>query len=128
MFLQLEKQIQAAFRESLSIRFGVDSEVVIEQPKQASFGDVATREGDVYPTPMPDYFTVSVQDVVRLALSAVARDRARIIPGTALNLTMSIVAFLPMFVKRLFLNAQVARKRIASKASPPMDYEISGMV
>jgi uncharacterized protein len=97
-------------------------------PVATEFGDVATREGDVYSTPMPDYFTVSVQDVVRLALSAVARDRARIIPGTALNLTMSIVAFLPMFVKRLFLNAQVARKRIASKASPPMDYEISGMV
>jgi len=41
VFLQLEKQIQAAFRESLSIRFGIDSEVVIEQPKQASFGELA---------------------------------------------------------------------------------------
>ena len=82
----------------------------------------------MYPTSMPDYFTLSVQDVVRLALSAVARDRARIIPGTTLNLVVSVVAFLPMFVKRLFLNAQAARKKIPSKASPPMDYEISGMV
>ena len=97
-------------------------------PVATEFGDVATREGDVYVTPLPDYFTVSVQDVVRLALNAVARDRARIIPGTALNLVMSAVAFLPMFVKRMFLNAHVARKRMPSNASHPMDYEISGMV
>ena len=41
MFLQLEKQIQAAFRDSLNIRFGIDSEIVLEQPKQASFGELA---------------------------------------------------------------------------------------
>jgi short-subunit dehydrogenase len=97
-------------------------------PVATEFRDVATREGDAFLTPMPDYFTVSVQDVVRLALSAVERDRARIIPGTALNLVMSIVAFLPMFVKRLFLNARAERKKIPSNASPPMDYEISGTV
>jgi hypothetical protein len=77
---------------------------------------------------VPDFFTVSVQDVVRLALSAVARDRARIVPGTVVNLVMSTAAFLPMFVKRLLLNAQAAREKIPSKASPPIDYEISGMV
>ncbi len=41
VFLQLEKQIQAAFRDALSIRFGIDSEIVLEQPKQASFGELA---------------------------------------------------------------------------------------
>ncbi len=41
MFLQLEKQIQAAFRESLTLRFGVDAEIVLEQPRQASFGELA---------------------------------------------------------------------------------------
>jgi arginyl-tRNA synthetase len=41
MFLQLEKQIQAAFRDSLNIRFGIDAEIVLEQPKQASFGELA---------------------------------------------------------------------------------------
>jgi arginyl-tRNA synthetase len=41
VFLQLEKQIQAAFRESLNIRFGIDSEIVLEQPKQTSFGELA---------------------------------------------------------------------------------------
>ena len=41
VFLQLEKQIQAAFREGLNIRFGVDNDIVLEQPKQASFGELA---------------------------------------------------------------------------------------
>ena len=41
MFLNLEKQIQTAFRDALTIRFGIDAEIVLEQPKQASFGEVA---------------------------------------------------------------------------------------
>lgn len=41
MFLQLEKQIQSAFRDSLNIRFGIDAAIVIEQPRQASFGEMA---------------------------------------------------------------------------------------
>jgi len=92
------------------------------------FDDVSIREGDTYPAPAPDYLTVPVQEVVRQALNAVARDRARVIPGTVLNLVMSTVAFLPMFVKRLLLNAHVARTQISSGASTLVDYEISGMV
>jgi hypothetical protein len=41
---------------------------------------------------------------------------------------MAIVAFLPMFVKRLLLNAHVARTKTLSRASTPLDYEISGTV
>jgi arginyl-tRNA synthetase len=41
VFLQLEKQIQAAFRDGLNIRFGIDAEIVLETPKQASFGELA---------------------------------------------------------------------------------------
>jgi hypothetical protein len=95
---------------------------------QTEFDDVATREGDTYPPPVPDYLTFPVQEVVRQALSAVERDRARVIPGTVVNLLMATVAFLPMFVKRLVLNAYVARTKISSSASTPMNYEISGMV
>jgi short-subunit dehydrogenase len=92
------------------------------------FDDVATREGERYATDVPDYLVVPVQEVVRQALSAVAYDRARVIPGTFVNLMMATVAFLPMFVKRLLLNAHVARTKIASGASKPLDYEISGTV
>ena len=97
-------------------------------PVPTEFGDVANRERDEYAAPMPEYFTVSVQQVVREALNAVARDRARVIPGALVNLLMTTVAFLPMFVKRLVLNAQVARTKISSNASSPLDYEISGRV
>jgi short-subunit dehydrogenase len=97
-------------------------------PVPTEFGDVANRKGDEYTAPTLDYLTVPVQEVVREALNAVAHDRARVIPGTLVNLTMTTVAFLPMFVKRLILNAQVARTKISSNASTPLDYEISGMV
>jgi arginyl-tRNA synthetase len=36
-----EKQIQAAFRSLVSIRYGVDAEIATEQPKQSDFGEVA---------------------------------------------------------------------------------------
>ncbi|HVW08877.1 MAG TPA: hypothetical protein VHC90_09860, partial [Bryobacteraceae bacterium] len=41
VLLKLEKQIQNAFREALAVRFGIDSEITLEQPRQASFGEVA---------------------------------------------------------------------------------------
>jgi short-subunit dehydrogenase len=92
------------------------------------FSDVAKRHPDEESAAAPDYLTVPVQEVVRQALRAVALDRARVIPGTWVNLLMTIVVFLPMFVKRLVLNAYVARTKISSSASTPMNYEISGMV
>jgi uncharacterized protein len=97
-------------------------------PVPTEFGDVANRAGDAYAAPVPDYLIVPVQEVVRQALNAVAHDRARVIPGKLVNLMMTTVAFLPMFAKRLILNAQVARTKISSNASTPVDYEISGMV
>ena len=41
MFHKLEKQIQALVRERVREQFGVDAEIVLEQPKQASFGELA---------------------------------------------------------------------------------------
>jgi arginyl-tRNA synthetase len=41
VFLQLEKQIQNSFREALAVRFGVEAEIALEQPRQASFGELA---------------------------------------------------------------------------------------
>ncbi len=41
MFHNLEKQVQSAFRDHLLVRYGVESDIVIEQPKQASFGELA---------------------------------------------------------------------------------------
>ena len=41
MFHNLEKQIHAAFRDRLRAQFGVESDFALEQPRQASFGDIA---------------------------------------------------------------------------------------
>ena len=41
MFHNLEKQVQAAFREQVRAQYGVDADITIEQPKQASFGEIA---------------------------------------------------------------------------------------
>ena len=97
-------------------------------PVPTEFGDIASRMPQGYISPMPDLFTVSVQEVVRTALHAVSRDQARVIPGTLVNLAMTTLVFVPMFLKRLVLNAQAARDTASSSPTTPRDYEISGMV
>jgi short-subunit dehydrogenase len=97
-------------------------------PVPTEFGEVATREGGQYDSPMPEFFTVPAQEVVQQALRGVAADRARVIPGRALDLVMSAVAFLPMFVKRLAMNAQANRIKVSPKAMSTVDCEISDMV
>ena len=42
MLLRLEKHLREALRTHIAKRFGVDEEVVLEQPKQAGHGDLAT--------------------------------------------------------------------------------------
>jgi len=90
------------------------------------FFDVASRVSHSFVSSIPGIFTVSVQEVVRDAIRAVSRDRARVIPGTLVNLLMTSVAFVPMFLKRLALNAQAIQSRSANP-STPLDYEVSGM-
>jgi uncharacterized protein len=98
-------------------------------PVPTEFADVANREPQVNTTSTTrDLFSVPVQEVVRSALDAVSRDRARVIPGTLMNLAMALVAFLPMFLKRLILNAQAAREKSSSVSPAHPDYEISGMI
>jgi uncharacterized protein len=98
-------------------------------PVPTEFADVANREPQVNTTSTTrDLFSVPVQEVVRSALDAVSRDRARVIPGTLMNLAMALVAFLPMYLKRLILNAQAAREKSSSVSPAHPDYEISGMI
>jgi arginyl-tRNA synthetase len=41
VFHNLEKQVHAAFRDSLRARFGVDADFALERPRQSSFGEIA---------------------------------------------------------------------------------------
>jgi short-subunit dehydrogenase len=78
-------------------------------PVSTEFLSHATRPGERQSHTAPDYFVVPVQEVVRHALTAVMGDRARVVPGAIVNFAMTVIAFLPMFIKRLLYNAQVKR-------------------
>ena len=41
MFHSIEKQVSAAFRAHILIRYGIELDVAIEQPRQSDFGDMA---------------------------------------------------------------------------------------
>jgi short-subunit dehydrogenase len=98
-------------------------------PVPTEFSDVASRGPQVNAaSSTQDLFSVPVQEVVRRALDAVSRDKARIIPGRLVSLAMTAVAFTPMFLKRLILNARAAREKTASATPAHPDYEISGMI
>ena len=97
-------------------------------PVPSEFNDVASRLPQGHAAPMPELFTVSVQEVVRMALQAVSRDRARVIPGTLVNLLTTTLIFIPMFLKRLILNLQAGRDQASSSPAAARGYEISGMV
>lgn len=83
-------------------------------PVETEYLSQATRAGDRQSHTAPDWFVVPVQEVVRQALQAVTKGRARVIPGAIVNLAITTIAFLPMFIKRLVYNAQVKR-RIAGR-------------
>ncbi len=78
-------------------------------PVPTEFFREASRDNSPATNMAPDFMIVPVQEVVRQALDAVRKDRARIIPGMLVNIAMTSVAFLPMFVKRLIYLAQVKR-------------------
>jgi short-subunit dehydrogenase len=101
--------------------------VLCPGPVPTEFAEVANRprQGDTLKV-APEIFTVSVQDVVRDALNAVAHDRARVVPGVLVNLAMTAIAFLPMFIKRLLYQL-----RLAGPSQPPEgrapDYQAVGI-
>jgi short-subunit dehydrogenase len=93
-------------------------------PTPTEFSEVARRATGEPAAGGPDFLTVPVQEVVHQGLMAVSRDRARVIPGTALNLIMTAVAFLPMFVLRLLLNIRAGRPTPIPQETS-FDYETS---
>src|ERR1700722_8903292 len=98
-------------------------------PVPTEFSEIASRGPQAETTsPAQELFSVPVQEVVRRGLNAVSRDRPRVIPGTLVALAMTTVVFLPMFLKRLVLNAQAAREKASTLSPTRPDYEISGMI
>ena len=86
-------------------------------PVSTEFLSHATRGADLQSHTAPDCFVVPVQEVVRQALEAVTKGRARVIPGAIVNLAMTTLAFLPMFIKRLVYNAQVKHQQLGTRSA-----------
>lgn len=82
--------------------------VLCPGPVTTEYLSQATRAGDRSSHTAP-FLLVPVEEVVRQALDATARDRARVVPGALVNLAMTIVGALPMFLKRLAYQARLAR-------------------
>jgi uncharacterized protein len=78
-------------------------------PVSTEYLSQATRPDDHESHTAPDFFIVPVQEIVRQALEALAKDRARVIPGAFVNFSMTIIAFIPMFIKRLVYRARLGR-------------------
>ncbi len=90
-------------------------------PVETEFLSRATRGSEPQKHTAPNCLVVSVHEVVRKALQAVKKDRARVIPGVLVNLTMTVIAFLPMFIKRLVYDHHVQSKHqpfVVPPASP----------
>ena len=82
---------------------GVSVTAVCPGPVDTEFFNIAERP-DGEPAPAPSIIKVTAEQVVREALAAVARDRARVIPGWIPWAMMTITALVPIFVVRVFLN------------------------
>jgi uncharacterized protein len=89
-------------------------------PVETEFLSLATRGAAEPKHTAPDFFVVPVEEVVRKGLDAVSHGRARVIPGIGVNLAMSTLAFLPMFIKRLLYKTQAKHQpyRVSSDSLP----------
>ena len=83
---------------------GVRVTTLCPGPVHTEFGQVAERATSPDVVSPPDGLRVSAQKVVADALCAVEEDRARIIPGWRVALTMGFLAALPLALLRYGLN------------------------
>jgi uncharacterized protein len=82
--------------------------VLCPGPVTTEYLSHATRVGDRAGHTAP-FLLVSAEEVVRQALEAAAKGRASVVPGVLVNVAMTIVKFLPMFIKRLVYQARLSR-------------------
>lgn len=100
------KAYVTSFSEALAIELrpkGITVTALCPGPVATEFFGVATREGegsaaDHFKT--FSAFTVSPEDVVWAGLRAVANDRARVIPGPLLAISVAVALAIPFFLIR----------------------------
>ena len=82
---------------------GITVTAVLPGPAETEFGQVASRETSESEWSPPEGLLVPVEEVVRMALGAVAADKARVIPGWKVALVMGLAVALPLGILRAIL-------------------------
>lgn len=108
------KAYVTSFSESLAMELrplGITVTALCPGPVPTEFFDIATRPGDeersnAFKTSLA--LVVSPHEAVRAGLLAVARDRARVIPGPLLAATVAIALAIPFFIVRRILAARAS--------------------
>jgi short-subunit dehydrogenase len=110
------KAYVTSFSEALRMELrdtGVSVTALCPGPVKTEFFSVAVRPGgeDVvsHDESMP-IFRVTPAEAVRTALEAVARDRARVVPGSVLAVAVAVAMLVPFFIVRRLI--QAGRSRI----------------
>jgi len=105
------KAYVTSFSEALRAELrgtGVSVTALCPGPIDTEFGEVANAGHSGPGFDAPEFLKVPAERVVREALLGVARDRARVIPGWAVFLLMSLLFCIPFALTRFGLNASVA--------------------
>lgn len=109
------KAYVTSFSEALRMELrdtGVSVTALCPGPVKTEFFDIATRAGDeenaAHFESMPA-FVVTPEEAVRTGLTAVMRDRARVIPGPLLAVGVAAALLVPFFIVRQIIQAGRAR-------------------
>lgn len=110
------KAYVTSFSEGLRAELrGTDVSVtaVCPGPVPTEFGKQAAREPDDTPFDVkaPEIFQIDPQTVVFQGLNAVAKDRARVVPGLNMFLATVLIGLIPFTIIRFFLNARAREIR-----------------
>lgn len=87
---------------------GITVSAVLPGPAETEFGRVAGRGSGERGWESPEVLAMPVDEVVGAALAAVARDRARVIPGWHVALIMGAAVALPLGILRFILQRRTA--------------------
>lgn len=92
---------------------GVAVTALCPGPVETEFGKIARRPGGRDAAPAPDVLKLPVERIAREGLTAVDRDRARVVPGWLLAVLMFITSLVPIFILRTFIAPKRRRARAA---------------
>jgi short-subunit dehydrogenase len=107
------KAYVSSFTEALRAELrgtGITVSQLCPGPVDTEFQQVA-RDGSRADRPGSELIKVSAAEVARAGLRAVARNRARVFPGLAVQLIALFIGLTPLFILRYFLAEFYARNR-----------------